>query len=163
MRVKFFWMILPLLPPISPQTILLYASREARRASASLGRGHVTWSTQTRQWSSLASLSKYSNDHYEKAIPFWIQQYSSASEGSHRSLFLSCSMWAALVKAENPGWEGIKSLALPTCHLSTSRPNAYIVNNVTENLTARTALGGSWAAEDNWTQQRRDSSEKEHI
>lgn len=81
-------------------------------------KGHMTWSTQTRPRRSLASLSKYSNDRDEQATPFWIQQYSSASTGSHRSLFLSCSMWAALVKAGNPGWEESESLVVPTCRLS---------------------------------------------
>lgn len=51
-------------------TALWIQGGEARRASASLGRGNRTRSTQTRQRSSLASLSKYSNDHYEKAMPF---------------------------------------------------------------------------------------------
>lgn len=118
--------------PAQKQTIPIYIFREAGLSSASQERAHRTWGTQTRQWSSLASLSKYSNDHKKKAIPFWTQQYFLASEGSHRSLFSGCSVWAAWVKEESPGREEIGSFSV--AHLPSQHAWRVHTNNATETL-----------------------------
>lgn len=152
-------MILHWVCPISPaDNTDLCIQRGGGLESAAQEGAYRTRGTQARQSSSLALLSKYSNHHEEKAIPFCIQQYL-ASADPQRSLFFSSTVWAAVKGGALEG-RGSSPSDFPTCPPNTASHTETEQWGGEPGTGQMGPRGPSCASCDNVTWQRWDHQER---